>query len=195
MSILSNKVIRWLSNIIHKRQDKVETKLVVEHFTKELKVTGYTRAEAKEIVVSGLVEWKMKMSRREKEGEIYRSARSTLGTSCKKHTWYQVQEAHLVLGGRRNLSRRQAGIRRRGKGWRRMRRKESKSMVNIAFARGGAHLPIAHALRLLSTQELRFGLTKLNSNSPGSYIRLKPRYMKEVSRIAGITCKIAGLYP
>ena len=32
---------------------------------------------------------------------------------------------------------------------------------NMAFARGGAHLPIAHALRLLSTQELRFGLTKL----------------------------------
>ena len=32
---------------------------------------------------------------------------------------------------------------------------------NIAFSRGGAHLPIAHALRLLSTQELRFGLTKL----------------------------------
>ena len=32
----------------------------------------------------------------------------------------------------------------------------------IAFARGGAHLPIAHALRLLSTKELRFGLTKLN---------------------------------
>ena len=31
---------------------------------------------------------------------------------------------------------------------------------NIAFARGGAHLPIAHALRLLSTQDLRFGLTK-----------------------------------
>ena len=34
--------------------------------------------------------------------------------------------------------------------------------TNIAFARGGAHLPIAHALRLLSTQELRFGLMKLN---------------------------------
>ena len=32
---------------------------------------------------------------------------------------------------------------------------------NIAFARGGAHLPLAHALRLLSTQELRFWLTKL----------------------------------
>ena len=36
-----------------------------------------------------------------------------------------------------------------------------KTFHNIAFARGGAHLPIAHALRLLSTQELRFGLTKL----------------------------------
>ena len=34
--------------------------------------------------------------------------------------------------------------------------------MNIAFAIGGAHLPIAHALRLLSTQELRFGLSKLN---------------------------------
>ena len=32
---------------------------------------------------------------------------------------------------------------------------------NIAFAKGGAHLPIAHALRLLSTHELRFGLTRL----------------------------------
>ena len=35
-------------------------------------------------------------------------------------------------------------------------------ILNIAFAIGGAHLPIAHALRLLSTKELRFGLTKLN---------------------------------
>ena len=37
-----------------------------------------------------------------------------------------------------------------------------KKLENIAFARGGAHLPTAHALRLLSTGELRFGLTKLN---------------------------------
>ena len=40
--------------------------------------------------------------------------------------------------------------------------KERKKKKNIAFTRGGAHLPIAHALRLLSTQELRFGLTKFN---------------------------------
>ena len=33
--------------------------------------------------------------------------------------------------------------------------------MNIAIAKWGTHLPIAHALRLLSTQELRFGLTKL----------------------------------
>ena len=32
---------------------------------------------------------------------------------------------------------------------------------NIAFAKGRDHLPIAHAIHLLSTQELRFGLTKL----------------------------------
>ena len=29
-----------------------------------------------------------------------------------------------------------------------------KIIINIAFARGGVHLPIAHALRLLSTKEL-----------------------------------------
>ena len=38
-----------------------------------------------------------------------------------------------------------------------------KDRKNIAFARGGAHLPIAHALRLLSNQKLRLGLTKLSS--------------------------------
>ena len=32
---------------------------------------------------------------------------------------------------------------------------------NIVFAKGGAHLPIAYTHRLLPTQELRFGLTKL----------------------------------
>ena len=41
-------------------------------------------------------------------------------------------------------------------------RRKKKKKKNIAFARGVAHLPIAHALRLLSTKELRFGLTKLN---------------------------------
>ena len=40
--------------------------------------------------------------------------------------------------------------------------KNEEEEKNIAFARGGAHLPIAHALCLLSTKELRFGLTKLN---------------------------------
>ena len=44
----------------------------------------------------------------------------------------------------------------------RKKKERRKRRKNIAFARGGAHLPIAHALRLLSTQELRFGLTKLN---------------------------------
>ena len=60
------------------RKEKLETKVVVEQFTKELKVSGYTRAEAKEIVVSGLIGWKRKMKRR--EGAIYRSAKSTLAS-------------------------------------------------------------------------------------------------------------------
>ena len=35
------------------------------------------------------------------------------------------------------------------------------NIQNIAFTKGGDHLPIAHALRLLSTQELHFELKKL----------------------------------
>ena len=35
--------------------------------------------------------------------------------------------------------------------------KMAEYLKNIAFPRGGAHLPIAHALRLLSAQELQFG--------------------------------------
>ena len=34
---------------------------------------------------------------------------------------------------------------------------QSLYIINIVFAKGGAHLPIAHALRLQYTHELRFG--------------------------------------
>ena len=47
LSILSNEFIRRLSNTNHKRQEKMETKIVLEQFTKELKVSGYTRVEAR----------------------------------------------------------------------------------------------------------------------------------------------------
>ena len=40
-----------------------------------------------------------------------------------------------------------------------------KSSPHIAFTKRGAQLPIAHALRLLSNQELRFGLTKLKEKN------------------------------
>ena len=33
----------------------------------------------------------------------------------------------------------------------------------LECAEGGAHLPITHALRLLSTQELRVGMTKIET--------------------------------
>ena len=38
-----------------------------------------------------------------------------------------------------------------------MQRSDHQHSLNIAFARGGAHLPIAHTLCLLFIQELRFG--------------------------------------
>ena len=58
---------------------------VTEKFTQEIKFSGYSRVEIKEVIVSGLLGWKRKIKRRADAKEaFYRSARSTLPGRCKK---------------------------------------------------------------------------------------------------------------
>ena len=96
VSILSNEIVRRLSNINHKMIPTKEIEEVVEVFIGEMKTSGYERAETKEIVVSGITGWQRKMKRREEEGRIYRSARSTLSIRCRKKllektSWYKAK--------------------------------------------------------------------------------------------------------
>ena len=94
VQILSNEVIRRLSNINHKRIPVREIEEIMEVFIREMKTSEYEKKEIREIVVCGMTGWQRKMKRREDEGQIYRSARSTLPQRCKKKllektSWYK----------------------------------------------------------------------------------------------------------
>ena len=57
MSILSNELVRRLSNI-HRDVVAEEIEGVIEQYIGQLKNSGYTRKQAKEIVVCGVVGWR-----------------------------------------------------------------------------------------------------------------------------------------
>ena len=67
---------------------------VTEHYIGQLKNSGYTRKQAKEVIVCGVVGWRRKLERREKNGQgQYLLAEETLEkrTSDKlleKTSWY-----------------------------------------------------------------------------------------------------------
>ena len=85
---------------------------IVEVMIKEMKMSGYQRSECREIMVSGLTGWMRKLMRRKDTG-MYRSARSTLYTRCKKKllektSWYKkkrkrddMEELGMVRPGKR----------------------------------------------------------------------------------------------
>ena len=82
-SILANELVRRLSNINHTEIEIEEQLTIIENFIMQMKTSQYDRKQIKEAVVSGILGWKRKISRREKEGKpFYRSAESTLKLRC-----------------------------------------------------------------------------------------------------------------
>ena len=65
-------------------RDIVEKRKVIEQYVGELKQSGYGRMESREVILCGMKGWKTKMERRELEGKMFRSGRSTLVGRCKK---------------------------------------------------------------------------------------------------------------
>ena len=93
ISILSNEVVRGMSNINDDKISLEEKYATVEQLIKEMKVSGYDRGEIREVVVCGLTGWKRKLERRKETG-MYRSAKSTLVGRCRrkllaKTSWYK----------------------------------------------------------------------------------------------------------
>ena len=93
--ILSNEMVRRLSNTNHEEPNTQEVLDIIETYTQQLKSSGYERGSAREAVVSGVLGWLRKIERRKKEKTpFYRSAKSTLKQRCKKKilektTWYK----------------------------------------------------------------------------------------------------------
>ena len=63
MAILSNELVRRLSNV-HRDVVGSEIEGIIEHYTKQLKNSGYDRSQTKEIIVCGVVGWRRKLERR-----------------------------------------------------------------------------------------------------------------------------------
>ena len=79
MSILGNELVRRLSNMNAEKVDDGEKIAIVEHFTTQLKTSGYDRRQAREVVMSGIKGWMNRRERRKKLGqEFYRGAANTL---------------------------------------------------------------------------------------------------------------------
>ena len=94
MAILSNELVRRLSTI-HKEVIEEEITGVIETYIGQLKTSGYGRKQTREIVFCGVVGWRRKMERKEKNGgKQYQEAKDTLETRTdakllEKVTWYK----------------------------------------------------------------------------------------------------------
>ena len=109
-SILTNELIRRLSNTDYKDKNVEEKLKVINQFTRELKQSEYGRLEVKEIIVSGMKGWMKKMERRLETGKLYRSGKSTLAQRCKKKltaktSWYKGRRKDKEEGNDNSKSR------------------------------------------------------------------------------------------
>ena len=58
---------------------------VMETYTRELKMSGYSRMEIKEILTSGIKGVKSKMERRKQQGRMYRNAKAHWRQDVRKY--------------------------------------------------------------------------------------------------------------
>ena len=120
MSILSNELVRRLSNVAKEIVDD-EIPEIIEHYTHQLKISGYERSQTRDVICSGVTGWQRKVLRREREAKgFYRHARTTLKARNKKKltektTWFkdreedeEEDEMHLpkrkIPGGKRDAA-------------------------------------------------------------------------------------------
>ena len=90
MNILSNGLIRRLSNIKLEQAEEGEVVKVINQFTSQLRTSGYERKKSREIVVAGVTGWRKKIERRKEQGiGFYRGASSTIKQRMKKKLFGQ----------------------------------------------------------------------------------------------------------
>ena len=96
--ILSNELVRRLSNVQIEILPHHEIETVIEQYTKELKTSGYSLKQSRELVTAGIRGWQAKHEKRRKEKiPFYRLAPSTIEQRLKKdllekENWYKSKE-------------------------------------------------------------------------------------------------------
>ena len=95
--ILSNDLTRRLSNILVSAVSFQEILDIINQFTKEIKSSGYSVRQAREIIMSGIRGWQARARKRKRENqEFYRLASTTLKDRTRKklierEMWYKDQ--------------------------------------------------------------------------------------------------------
>ena len=78
MAILSNEMVRRLSTI-HREVLEEEMEGVIEQYVRQLKTSGYGHKQTREAVICGVMGWRRKIERRERQGtKQYLEAKDTL---------------------------------------------------------------------------------------------------------------------
>ena len=97
MQINSNELTRRLSNIQVESVERKEILEIVEQYTKEVKNSGYTCSQAKEMICSGIKGWQSRFRKRKRNNQdFYRLAKDTLEERMKKEltekeTWFKTR--------------------------------------------------------------------------------------------------------
>ena len=145
-SILSNELIRRMSNVNREGNNSEEKNRVVEEFIQEMKNSGWGWEETREIVVSGLLGWARKHKRRDDQGlDFYRSAGSTLNLRTRKKltaktNWYKpkvVEEEDMED----DLEKRETSSNRDGQRGEKRKRENSESQRNDKKREKAANKP------------------------------------------------------
>ena len=95
--ILSNELVRRLSNVDITSIPQEEINVILEQYTTELKTSGYSHCQARDLVSSGIRGWKAKHKKRQQDNTpFYRLAEDTIMERLKKdlterENWYKDQ--------------------------------------------------------------------------------------------------------
>ena len=83
--ILSNELVRRLSNVKIETIPHREIIQIIEQFISELKTSGYSQKQARELVCSGIRGWRSKHEKRKQKNiPFYRLAEHTVESNLKK---------------------------------------------------------------------------------------------------------------
>ena len=97
-SILSNELVRRLSNVNLGHIDHGEILAIIEVFIRQLKSSGYSQKHSRDRVIEGIKGWKNRWKQRTKEGNgFYREAKHTLKSRVRKklverENWYKGKD-------------------------------------------------------------------------------------------------------